>query len=42
MTDYIKDLHTPIFNSTTGCGRSQLVLNLREKDHYYLHNALME
>ena len=32
ITDYIKDLHTVIFFSPTGCGKSHRVLNLIKKN----------
>ena len=37
MIDYVKDPHTAIFSGTTGCGKTQRVLDLIEKDykHHY-------
>ena len=32
MTDYIKEPHTTIFTGQTGCGKTQLVLDLIEKE----------
>ena len=31
--DYIKDPHTTIFTSQTGCGKTHLVLDLIEKEY---------
>ena len=33
MTDYIKELHTTIFNGPTGCQKTHFVLNLIEKEY---------
>ena len=33
MTNHIKDLHIAMFTVRTGCGKSQLVLDLIEKEH---------
>ena len=33
MTGYIKKLHTSIFIDQTGCGKTQLVLELIEKEY---------
>ena len=33
MTDYIKESHTTIFTSPTGCGKTHLVVGLIEKEY---------
>ena len=33
MTDYIKKPHTTIFTGPTGCAKTQLVLDLIEKEY---------
>ena len=33
MTNYVKDPHTAIFTGQTGCGKTQLVLELIEKEY---------
>ena len=33
MTDYIKDPHTTIFTGQTGCGKTNPVLDLIEKEY---------
>ena len=33
MTDYIMDLHTAIFNSSTSCRKNHVLLDLIEKEH---------